>query len=150
MSEMTARRWGRWYNPEHVSAGLGNPASFLGSAMTHLTLNKSLRDEIISLSLDLPLPASYFSPVSSGQGLSQPQYSPDAQGVRPLGAAVMEGVRLPLCLESRQERLWHMIKSLRRSLQQKGSVPSSRELGPRRRDCVSHPCTASFRRKDCN
>lgn len=44
--------------PRACECWFGDPASLLGFAMTHLTLNKSSRDEIISLSLDFPFPAS--------------------------------------------------------------------------------------------
>lgn len=60
--------------------------------MTHLTLNKLSRDEIISQSLDFPLPASY---ILAQPPWARPRYSPSAQGVRPLGVTVMEGIRLP-------------------------------------------------------
>lgn len=43
--------------PRACECWFGDPAAFLGSTMTHLTLNKSSRDEIISLSLDFLLSA---------------------------------------------------------------------------------------------
>lgn len=43
--------------PRACECWSGDTAACLGSTMTHLTLNKSSRDEIVSLSLDFLLSA---------------------------------------------------------------------------------------------